>query len=72
MSLVITNTASDFTPAPGGWQSGVCCDVIDLGIVKSTGWGDKDKLKIVWMVHHRMEDGRPYVVSKRYNKILYR
>lgn len=61
---------SDFVPAPEGVWSAVCVDVVDLGIVDSV-FGKKHKLKIVWEIDQKMEDGRPFLCQKRYNVSLH-
>jgi hypothetical protein len=61
---------SDFTPAPEGMHNAVGVDVVDLGMVDGQ-FGMKHKLKIVWEIDAPMEDGRRFVVSKRYNVSLH-
>lgn len=62
-----------FTPCPVGVHPAVCVDVVDLGLV-DTGYPDPKtgenrfahKVRIVWQVAKKMDDGRPYVVQSRY------
>ncbi len=68
MSFIVKG--SDFTPAPDGVHSAVCVDVVDLGIVDGT-FGKKHKLKIVWEIADKMDDGRPFLTQKRYNVSLH-
>jgi hypothetical protein len=72
MSLTLTKQESgNFEPAPAGMHNAICVDVIDLGLVQ-TNYGDKDMLRIMWeLPETKMGDGRPFVVSKRYNKSLH-
>ena len=56
----------DFIQAPGGQHAAVCCDVVDLG-EKMTDWGEKHLIRIYWMIGELMEDGRPFIVTARYN-----
>ena len=60
---------SDFIPAPEGLHYSVCCDVVDLGIIK-TSWQGQESLKpcvrIYWQTEETMPDGKPYLISKRY------
>ena len=60
---------SDFTPCPEGVCNGVCVDVVDLGIVDGN-FGPKHMLKVVWETDQLMDDGRPFIVNKRYSASL--
>lgn len=59
-----------FTPAPEGVYNAVCVDVVDLGM-QPTLWGDKPKLKLVWEIEAKMDDGRPFLVSHRYGATIH-
>jgi len=63
-----------FTPAPAGVHSAVCVDVVDMGLIKVT-WNGQEKtqhkLRIVWEIDDEMEDGRRYIVQKRYTASLH-
>lgn len=61
---------SEFTPAPEGVHNAVCVDVVDLGMVENQ-WGRKHQLKIVWEIDAKMDDGRPFLVQKRYTASLH-
>jgi hypothetical protein len=63
-----------FTPCPAGVHAAVCVDVVDLGM-KDTGYPDPKnpavnrvahKVRIVWQVAKKMEDGKPFIVSSMY------
>jgi hypothetical protein len=60
----------DFKPCPVGTHLGVCVRVIDLGTQESTFGGKtniRHKVMISWeLPDERMDDGRPFMVSKRY------
>jgi hypothetical protein len=62
--------AGNFELCPAGPQQLVCCDVINHGIVDTPTFGGvlkkMHKITIRWMSSHRMLDGKPYVVQKRY------
>jgi hypothetical protein len=61
----------DFTPAPEGLQSAVCCDVLDLG-VQQTPWGDSHKVEIRWQLEDRdPKSGKPFMVVQRYTLSLH-
>ncbi len=63
MEPIIAFENNQFVPAPQGLWKGVCVDVIDLG-KKSTKWGEKRLLRVVWQLDKRMEDGRPFSISR--------
>lgn len=69
MAVYAGESGQDWVNAPEGVHDAVCVDVIDLGMQK-TDWGEKPKIKIVWELGTKMEDGRPFVVSKQYNRTL--
>jgi hypothetical protein len=37
MSIIAKSNKKDFTPAPEGLHSAVCCDVVDLGLQLRSG-----------------------------------
>lgn len=61
---------TDFVPPPAGTHLAVCCRVIDLGTQMSNFQGESKlahKVMISWeLPDEKMEDGRPYTISKRY------
>lgn len=69
-----SNNDSEFIPAPSGTHSAVCVDVVDLGILK-TSFGGKEKqqhkIYIVWQIAEDMENGKPFIVRKRYTLSLF-
>lgn len=65
----------DFLPAPAGTHAAVCCDIIDLGVLK-VNYGGKEKsqhkVRIVWQLAElRPSDGKPFQASKRYTNSLH-
>ena len=67
-------TNGTYTPAPEGVHDAVCCDVADLGIVETTWQGEtksQHKVRIVWQLGTKMEDGRPYSIGRRYGLTLH-
>ena len=56
---------SNYTPAPDGVHNAVCVDVVDLGIVE-TQWGKKPKLRLVWEVETKQENGKRFLVVQSY------
>lgn len=74
MSYYAKRKQSDFIPAPEGLHAAVCCDVVDLGIVKTSWQGQeslKDMVRLVWQTEDTIPSGQkigqPYIISKRYS-----
>jgi hypothetical protein len=62
----------DFTPAPAGTHLAVCCDVVDMGLIYSEQYGKtQHKIRVCWNINERMDDGRLFMVSKRYTASLH-
>lgn len=65
-----TNSGGDFTPPPAGTHIAICHRVIDLGTQVVEWQGKKKhqrKIMLSWEIpEEKMEDGRPFTVSKRY------
>jgi len=73
MSL-IAKDSGNFTPAPEGLWPAVCVDVVDMGIVKQEWQGkvrQAHKCRLVWEISELMEDGRRFIVGKRYTVSLH-
>lgn len=70
MSVRVRNTGADFTPAPEGLHLAVCCDVVELGL-QETQWGRKRKIDIKFQIDELMENGKPFLVTKRYGASLH-
>lgn len=68
--MVDQGESKDFAPAPEGTHQAVCVDVIDLGL-KETPWGPKRKIEIRWQIGEAMENGKPFLINKRYTASLY-
>lgn len=76
MAIVASKPQSNgtYTPAPEGVHDAVCCDVADLGIVETTWQGEtkqQHKVRIVWQLAAKMEDGRPFSIGRRYGLTLH-
>ena len=74
MSYFVKKKQSDFIPAPEGLHFAVCCDVVDLGIVKTSWQGQeslKDMVRLVWQTEDRIpsgpKSGKPYLINRRYS-----
>lgn len=56
---------TNYKPAPEGLNNAVCIDVVDLGMV-DTQWGKKPKVRLVWEVEAKQDDGKPFRVVQSY------
>ena len=77
MAIVATRGESggtgNFEPAPEGVHQAVCVDVIDLGLLEVTWAGQtkkQHKILISWQLDEARDDGKPFLVSKRYTLSL--
>jgi hypothetical protein len=70
MPVRVRNTQAEFTPAPEGLHRAVCCDIVELGL-QDTPWGKKRKIEIRWQIDEMMENGKPFLVTKRYGASLH-
>jgi hypothetical protein len=64
----------DFQPAPAGLHQAVCVDVIDLGVLDVTWQGQtkrQHKVNIAWQIAEDRDDGKPFLVFKRYTLSLH-
>jgi hypothetical protein len=71
---IIVKAGSSFTPAPAGTHAGVCVDVVDLGLVEVTFQGKttkRHKIALVWQIDQDMDDGKPFLVRRRYTSSLH-
>lgn len=69
MAIMVSDSSKAFVPAPEGLHQAVCCDVIDLGVVE-TQFGSKHRIQICWLINELNDDGRLFMVSKRYTSSL--
>lgn len=69
MAIYVSDSGKEFTPAPEGTHQAVCVDVIDKGEME-TPWGQKRKIDIRWQISELMENGKPFIVQKRYTASL--
>jgi hypothetical protein len=68
--IASAGSGADFKPAPAGLHQAVAVDVVDLGIL-NTSFGDKHKVSVRWQLAESMEDGKPYLIQKRYTLSLH-
>jgi len=73
--MAITASAGPkYEVCPAGSYPAVCCDVVDMGIVKSTYSGKEKrqhKIRIGWQVAEYNAEEKPFVVWKRYTLSLH-
>lgn len=64
----------DFEAAPAGVHSAVCVCVLDLGTQEINFEGKtslKPQVMLRWEIDERMEDGRRFLVSRKYTKSMH-
>lgn len=65
---------AEFELAPAGAHPAVCCDVVDLGVMK-VEYGGKEKqqhkIRIVWQIDELDSNGKAFRVQKRYTLSLH-
>ena len=73
--MAITATAgAKYEVCPAGSFAAVCCDVVDMGIIKTTYSGKEKKqhkIRIGWQVDDKRADDKPFIVWKRYTLSLH-
>lgn len=71
MPIIASYTKSQFSNAPEGLHPAVCVDVVDLGL-KTTRYGDKHKVRIVWQIEERdPEHDRRHSASQMFTLSLH-
>jgi len=63
-----------FTPAPTGVHQAVCVDVVDLGVLDVSWQGQtkrQHKVNLAWQLNEDRDDGKPYLIFKRYTLSLH-
>jgi hypothetical protein len=70
MPIIVSDTTGDFEPAPEGLHQAVCCDVVELGLVENE-WGRREMIELRWQLVLLREDGKPYLVSRRFTRSLH-
>lgn len=70
MKLPVPSEGGKFERCPEGNHVAVCFEVIDIGTVETTYLGETKKQRKIWIgweiSNETMEDGRPFVIGKRY------
>lgn len=71
---VSAGNSTTFIPCPAGVHQAVCVDVVDMGNLEVVWNGQKKiqhKVRVVWQVEELMDDGKPFIVQKRYTASLH-
>lgn len=66
--------SGEFKPHPEGIYAAICNDVIDLGLVETEFQGQKrlvNKIKVSFETELKMEDGKPFAISKNFTASLH-
>lgn len=63
--------AGNFVPAPEGQWQAVLVDVVDMGEAENNYGQMKHNVKYVFQIDALMENGKPFIVSGRYNATLH-
>jgi hypothetical protein len=77
MAIMATAGGGDgkaFAPAPAGVHQAVCVDVVDLGILDVIWQGltkQQHKINVAWQIAEDRDDGKPFLVFKRYTLSLH-
>jgi hypothetical protein len=74
MASVKSENAREFQAAPPGVHQAVCVDVQDLGVLDVTWQGvtkKQHKINIAWQINEDRDDGKPFLVFKRYTLSLH-
>lgn len=74
MATAKGENGTTFQPAPQGVYQAVCVDVVDLGFLESTWQGvttKKHKVNVAWQINEDRDDGKPFLVFKRYTLSLH-
>ena len=70
MPLIVKDDFQDFPLCPDGLHAAVLVDAVDLGQQESP-WGAKHKLSLVFETQLTDEEGKPFILVKRYTWSLH-
>jgi hypothetical protein len=70
--IASASSSANFKPCPSGVHDAVCAFVEDLGMEFNDQYQKEEhKVLIMWEVNEPMDDGRPYMISKKYTISLH-
>ncbi len=61
---IIASSGGDFELAPEGLHSGVCVDVIDLGM-EDSDWGVRHMVQLRWQIEAIRQDGKRHLLYRK-------
>lgn len=70
MGINVKSKGGNYTPAPADVHNAVCVGVYDLG-TQNGNFGPKRQLCLVWELDCKKDDGKNFVVSRRYGLSLH-
>lgn len=70
--IVTAGESKNYTPAPEGTHQAVCVDVIDQGLKPNAfkAGAMQKKVDLAWQIDERRDDGKRFIVYKRYTASL--
>jgi hypothetical protein len=71
---ILAKAGGNYIPAPAGTHAAVCVDVIDLGVIEVTYMNKthrQHKIVIAWQIDENLDDGKPFLVRRRYTCSLH-
>ena len=68
-NLIITEDPSNYPVPDEGLHHAVLVDAVDLGQIE-TPWGAKPKVSLIFELDSESEDGKRYIVGKRFTRSL--
>ena len=66
MAIMVADNRKEFEKPKNGTYVGVVADVVDLGLV-ATLFGQKPKIRIVWLLNAKDSEGNPFRVMSQVN-----
>ncbi|WP_340104151.1 phage replication initiation protein, NGO0469 family [Rhodohalobacter sp. 8-1] len=67
--LIITEDPSNYPVPDEGLHSAVLVDAVNLGTLE-TPWGPKEKISLIFELQSTDEDGRHFIVGKRFTRSM--
>jgi len=67
--LIITEDPSNYPVPDEGLHSAVLVDAVNLGTIE-TPWGPKEKVSLIYELQTTDEDGKHFIVGKRFTRSL--
>ena len=70
MSLIINHDPSDYSLCPEGLHKAQIVDAVELGSIE-TPFGEKQMVSLVVQTELTDEEGKPFILAKRFNRSLH-